>query len=256
MAKTKVAPKDVVAVPAGLLLAEQVLGILKGVADSTPLWDSCSVKTNEMLGPTGPFSQLVLRSEQPKDEHSYLLFLAKHWAALWPTGNLTSDFFMARNVEPQWLTIRTLERLGYAEFVKAAAKALDGLPVELDEDRSWTWDMHVKTSAGKSLYHRAYELIVYFKPGAKFNAKKWLVTAMQDVCESLDERATRCPFQLAQDAGIEGMSSAEHTKTGLILEAYTTAPLKQMQTKVFGDCKTKLVEAKKNGMAVLTIEFA
>ena len=258
MAKTKSASKAIAiaTVPAGLLLAERILGVLKEVSENTPLWDSCSVKTNEMMGPTGPFSQVVLQAEVPGENERYSLFLAKHWAAVGAAEKDSTYFFVARNAEPSYVEVHTFERLGYIDFVRAAATALNGMPVELEEDRSWSWDMHVKTSAGRSLYKRAYELRVRFVPGAVFNTKKWLASAMGDICASLDERAGRCPFQLAEEAGIEGMNSADYTKTGFILESYETKPLKRIQAAVFSDCKTTLVEAKKNAMAKLTVAFA
>lgn len=255
MAKTKSATKEIAAVPAGLLLAEKVLFMLKGVAESTTLWDSCSVKTNEMMGPTGPFSGVVLHAERPAKDERYALFLAKHWAAVGATEKDSTYFFVARDASPSSLEIRTFERLGYLEFVRAAATALNGMTVELEENRSWTWDMHVKTSAGRSLYRRAYELRVRFVPGAEFNAKKWLATALDDICGHLDERADRCPFQLAEEAGIAGLNATEYTSKGFVLESFETKPLKQMQEKVFADCKTKLVEAKKAAMGRLTVEF-
>lgn len=256
MAKTKSAAIVAATIPAGLLLAERILGVLKEVSESTPLWDASSVKTNEMMGPTGSFSQVVLHAEVPGEDERYTLFLAKHWAAVGATEKDPTYFFVARDAEPSCLEIRTFERLGYIDFVRAAATALNGMPVQLEEDRSWTWDMHVKTSAGQSLYKRAYLLRVKLVSGEVFNAKKWLASAMDDICASLDERAGRCPFQLAQEAGIEGMNCAEYTKTGFILESYETKTLKRIQTEVFSDCKTTLVEPKKHAMAKLTVEFA
>lgn len=243
-------------IPAGLLLAEDVLSLLKAAAEPTPLWAACSVRTNEMHGPTGAFDTLVLHSEMPAKEKRWELFLAKHWDNADGKKQDGTNFFVAKNAAPTFLEVRTFERLGYIDFVQTVARLLDGLPIALNEDRSWTWDHKVLTTVGRPLYKRAYLLRVDLDSGGKFNAKKWLSKAMNDISPSLDERATRCPFQLAQEAGIEGLSSADYTKTGWILEAYTTDTLERLQKEVFSDCTTTLVAAKKNTQGTLTVDFA
>lgn len=242
-------------VPPGLVFAEKVLGLLKAAAKSTALWTQSTVRTNEMHGPSVAFKDAMLHSDMPDKAQRWKLFLAKHWDNADGVAQDATNFFVARKAAPAFLEIRTFERLDYIAFVQAAANVLDGTSVALVEDRSWTWDNHVRTSVGRPLYRRAYLLRIELESGALFNANAWLDNAMQDVCASADERASRCPFQLAEEAGIEGMSSAEYTKAGLVLEAMDKATLERVAKDVFAGCKTSLVVGKKYAQSVLTVAF-
>jgi hypothetical protein len=240
--------------PPGLLLAEDILGRMRELVRDTDLWDDSSINTNEMLGPGTSFAKLRLDKDVRKADR-YNRFLDKHWQAIDRVKDDTTNFFVARNPAPQYITIRTFSRLAYVQALKDWAKALDGMPVELHEDRSWTWDHEHLTSTGNALHKHAYVLGVSLTADQPFKAAKWLKTAGQYVCSREDERADRCIFQLAEEAGLPSgtFHAVEYTRTGYILESETTAGAERVRDKLFTDCNVKLTPAKRHEFARLEV---
>lgn len=241
MASTKRTPnKTTPAVPAGLALAETVLVRLKALAEGTELWWDSSINTNEMLGPGKRFADLVLDSECPKSE-GYNRFLDKHWQAAAGAKSDSTNFFVARDAEPKSLTLRTFARLDYLRALTAFANALDGLPVELSEDRSWTWDHQVKTSKDRPLHRTAYLLHIGLTATKPFKASAWLKTAGEDICASEDPRADRCVMQLMEEADISygSVFSYGRTKGGFELECEDEKVAERVKQGLFADCQVK-----------------
>lgn len=241
-------------VPAGLALAEKVLALLREAAQDTPLWDASKIRTEAMHGPTGSLGSMVLMADSPKEP--WKRFLSMHWEALGRKPGERASSFVADRAEPRSLEVSITSRLGYLEFLKRAAKLLDGLPVSLEEDTSWTWDHNERTSVGRPMHRTVYLLMVSLNAAVPFKAAAWLKKSAAHVCASSDERADRCMFQLAQEAGMEhAISSYEWTRTGVVLETSSTAVADKVQKKLFGDCKVNIGPVKRNESVVMTVEL-
>lgn len=242
-------------VPEGLAFAEKVLVLLREAADGTPLWETSSIRTDAMHGPTGPLGAMVLAADAPKEP--WKRFLSMHWAALDRKPGEKASSFVADRAEPRSVQISTTSRLGYLAFLAKAAKFLDGLPVALEEDTSWTWDHDEPTSVGRPTHRTVYRLTISLNAPAAFKAAAWLKKASTHVCASVDERADRCMFQLAHEAGLEhAISSYEWTRKGVVLETASVAMAQKVQQKMFGDCKVRIGAAKLHEPVVTTVEFA
>lgn len=242
-------------IPAGLALAESVLALLREAAEGNALWESSSIRTDAMHGPQGPLGSMVLTVDAPKEP--WARFLSIHWEALDRKPGERSSFFVAERAEPRSLEVSTTSRLGYLAFLKKASKLLDGLPVALEEDTSWTWDHLERTSVGRPTHRTVYRLVISLDAKTPFNAVAWLKKSAAHVCASSDERAGRCMFQLAQEAGLEhAVSSYEWTRKGVVLEMASTSVAGKVQQKMFGDCKVHIGTAKRHEPVVMTVEFA
>lgn len=228
------------------MLAETVLARLKPLTRDTSLWYDTAINTNEMLGPGVRFADLVLDSECKKSE-GYRRFLDKHWQAAAGGKTDPTGFFVARSAEPAWLTIRTFSRLDYLAALKPFAQALDGLPVVLDEERSWTWDSSTPTSKNRPLYRTAYLLNIELQAAQPFKASAWLKTAGHDVCASKDARADRNVFQLAEEVDLPSGTVISHasTKAGFEMECPSVEAAHKLKDAVFGDCRFEVVAGRK-----------
>lgn len=237
-------------IPAGLTLAESVLALLREAAEGTALWESSSIRTDAMHGPQGPLGSMVLTVDAPKEP--WARFLSIHWEALDRKPGERASFFVAERAEPRSLEVSTTERLGYLAFLKKASKLLDGLPVALEEDTSWTWDHKTLTRMGRPTHRTVYRLVVSLNAKTPFKAGAWLKKSSSHVCASSDERADRCMFQLAQEAGLEhAVLSYEWTPKGVVLETASTSVAGKVQQKMFGDCKVNMTVSKKQQEAIL-----
>lgn len=229
-------------IPAGLALAEQVLERLKPLAQGTPLWEDSAWTTNEMLQRGPSFAGMVLSCECAPDE-GYERFLHKHWLAAEGAPADSTNFFVAKDPSPRWLTLRTRSRLGYRKALVDFAKALNGLPVSLEESRSWTWEPSA-VPGGRSRHSTVYVLTVYLAEKRPFQASAWLRNAGQDLCASEDPRADRCAFELVAEAGLPPglVISWSPTVQGLELTCSNLAAAQRVGQAVFADCAIQEIE--------------
>lgn len=249
-------PFNILNAPSGLLLAEEILQIMREAVRGTDLWSDSSINSNEMLEPGTSFADLRIASDGGND---YDLFLLKHWYAARGDKADSTNFFVARKAEPQGLKIRTYSRLAYLQALKDWATALDGKQVQLSEHRSWTWESSLPTSTGRSLYRTAYELYISLAPDdLPFMAKRWLKTAALDVCRAKDPRADRCIHQLAEEAGLPTghISSAEWSTSGIQIECETEKAAEKVLAALFSDCKAKIEPGKRGQPTTLNVALA
>jgi hypothetical protein len=218
-------------VPSRLALAEKVLGLMKGAAQGTEVWEDSAVNTGQF----------------PEENHD--AFLHKHWQAARRAPADSTFFFVARQAEPNYLTLRTFSRLGYLAMLPRLARALEGLPVDLDEDRSWTWDHENLTPAGRPTYRRAYVLSVLLKSELPFKSERWLKKAAQDVCDSVDERTDQCVFQMRENAKLpsELVTAYETTKAGWVVDCADAKAAQKVAGALFSDCKVEFKPVKGKG---------
>lgn len=247
-------------IPPRLVLAEQVLQRLNQAAQGTEVWEDSAVNTNEMLHAGARVCDLRLADIQggalPEEEPC--LFLDKHWQAARGVPADSTFFFVARDAQPNYLTLRTFSRLGYLSLLPRFAHALEGLPLDLSESRSWTWDHDNTTSTGRPTYRRAYVLSVLLKAEMPFWAASWLKNAADDVCTSTDARADRCLFQLGDEAKLpEGaLSSYESTREGWLVGCPDTASAEQVAKALFSDCRVQVNARRGRGAAGAELRVA
>lgn len=234
-----------------LALAEQVLSLLKPLAQGTPLWEDSAWTSNEMLQRGTPFSELVLNTDCTRNDES-ARFLQKHWLAAEGAPVDATAFFVAKEAGPRWLTLRTKSRLAYRQALVDFAQALDGLPVYLEESRSWTWERgedvgeqagsdgaSLRTQGSRPSRHRTvYLLSVYLGEKRPFEAGVWLRHAGRDICTSVDARADRCLFELVAEAGLpKGLAHAwSPTAQGFEVTCANEAAAQRVIQALFSDC--------------------
>lgn len=161
-----------------------------------------------------------------------------------PAQPAKSDRYLYQRA-PDWLRWRTPDRLAYAEHLPRLVEALRGLPVSVSDDRSWVWlrDSQSTRPGGRSQYKAVYELFLSFNNHAQFDPDRFLA-ARRPVCESLDPRADRCIFELAEDAGVPvNDGSYGWTKTGFNLRVWRKDRAEELR-KVFPDCAVSLTKEK------------
>lgn len=244
-------------VPAGLLLAEDVLSRMREAVRSTPVWEDSRLNTNEMLERGTSFANLRL-DQDCTDDTRYLRFLRKHWDAADKKEQDPTGYFVARNAEPRSLALVVESRLAYLNALPALAQALDGLPVGLSETTSWRWDQSCRTKSGKPTHRVLHQLTVDFKCPRPLSARAWLKSAGAHLCWSLDTRADQCLFQALEDAGIEtgGSMSLNVTRTGVEISCMTQAIAETIRTRLFSDCSTTYKPRKaKDDYWTLCVEF-
>lgn len=234
--------------PAGLLLAEDVLRRLKAATADTPLWEDSAVNTNEMLQAGTPLCDIKLAADQlssadtsKKSKAMKLdgLFLEKHWRCALGEKAEGTAFFVARKAEPRYLKLRTFSRLGYLQALPRIAHALEGLDIDLYEDRSWTWDHKHLTPAGRPTDRTIFLLTIALNEGRPFNADRWLKSAAPHLCVSLDERADHCVFQMLENAKLpRGLANGyQTTPDGFVIDCRDTESATKIAEALFQDCQ-------------------
>lgn len=227
--------------PAGLVHAETILEIIRTTLRDTPLWNGMRINSNEQLERGPCISQALPRARaRPR----FKAMLNKHW--LRAAGEEGIPFFVARQAEPACFTLRTLDRLGYAQHVPRLAQALDGQCVELEEHMSWYWDHELPQPSGRPTHRNVYELIVYLQERGPFRARAWLKDAMEFVCVSADSRADACVGQLEEAAFGKRLShTAGPTREGFHVEFDREADARKVVDTVFGDCDSVISRPRK-----------
>jgi len=236
-----------------LALAEQVLSLLRPLAQGTPLWEDSAWTSNEMLQRGTPFCELVLNADCARNEDSGR-FLQKHWLADQGAPADATAFFVAKEAGPRWLTLRTKSRLAYRQALVDFAQVLDGLPVYLEESRSWTGERgeqagsdgaSPRTRRGQPSRHRTvYLLTVYLGEKRPFEAGVWLRHAGLDICTSIDARADRCLFELVAEAGLPtGLAHVwAPTAQGFEVTCANEAAARRVIQALFSDCPAPSME--------------
>lgn len=228
--------------PNALSQAENVLAILRTLLRDTPFWDELKLSHSEDLGPATKLCDAQLKADTLDDP--WQAYFHKFWAR--DGGGRNPDgFFVAKEDAPRTLGLRTYNRRAFSQYVPAIAKALDGLPVELVEDKGWTWDHEVRRKNGGATHRTAYELKICFDSASRFKSKLWLKTALEFVCASTDPRADEDIFEMEEDAfGRANCTSYQQTRGGWLLEYPTLAQAEKVVQTLFANCSTKITRKK------------
>lgn len=197
-----------------LLYAEETLVRIKKALRHTPLWTALYLKHSEDYTPSTMLGSLALKIEGLP---GYNNFLDKFWAKT--RGFKGSSAYVSVADAPEYLMLKTENRLALLKYAHLLAQALDGQKITLSPvSIVWRWDITRKQLDGRPRHYQSYELDLNFDSDVPFHAQTWLDNALVHVCPSLDSRADDYPFEAIEATlGFSKCKSMEKTTTGLVL---------------------------------------
>ncbi len=230
--------------------------LIRETLRGTPLWDNCTFYDSDFLGP-GPLVRDLVTARECEHDAT----MRRYWRRLSLTEadcETRLSHFVSWEEAPRHIRLDTKDRLAFLTHMQRLARKLDGWPVRLEVECSWTTNPSDLTPTGEPRYRTRYVLGIGMNASKPFKASAWLPTAFDWVCRSTDVRADWSVFQLESRERKNKpryCTSYAPTQDGFKLEFET---LKQAQVAVdamFPDCETEFPPKAKNELQVVFITF-